>query len=197
MYWAENNHSLYCSGKSLLLLISTGDFMKKNLTLFFLFVLTLPVLAQEKEFSHDQALQRKNSVVLTLGGNGLFLSLSYDRIIVVRPTYFVDVAAGIGFVPGVAGANLPHQIIINKGKRSSFFMFGVGGTYEWNKTDASAFTETETYYYLSPIAGWKKIFSSHLVFSIYASPVIHIFGSGSCVEYPILPYGGIRLGYSF
>ena len=57
----------------------------------------------------------------------MFLSLSYDRIIVIRPGYFVDVAAGVGFTPSVARANLSHQIIINKGRKSSFFMFGAGG----------------------------------------------------------------------
>lgn len=171
--------------------------MKKICIIFLLLLLTLPVLAQKKTFTREQALQRKNNVSLTLGGNGLFLSVSYDRIIVVRPNYFVDVSAGLGIFPGFVGANIPHQIIINIGKRSSFFMFGVGGTYEWNKTNASGFTQKRISYNLSPIIGWKKILRCHLLFSIYANPMIHIAGSNLYLGYAVIPYGGISLGYTF
>ncbi|HDO06638.1 MAG TPA: hypothetical protein ENG85_03050 [Bacteroidetes bacterium] len=151
--------------------------IKKIVLISLVILFTLPVMAQKEIFPREQALQRKNNVSLTLGGNGLFLSLSYDRIIAVKPGYFIDANVGIGVFPGLAGANVSHQIIINKGKRSSFFMFGLGGTYEWHKTDASGFTETQTSYNLSPIMGWKKIFRNHLLFSIYASPMIHIAGN--------------------
>ncbi len=159
--------------------------MKKAALIFsVLLFTTLPVLAQKQPFTRQQALQHKNSISLTLGGNGLFLSVSYDRIVVVQPGWFMDVSAGIGIFPGLAGFNIPHQIVFNKGKRTSFFMFGAGGTYEQNKTDASGFTETERSYYFSPLAGWKKIFRSHLAFSIYASPLIYIAGSGG-TQYPV------------
>ena len=76
----------------------------------------------------------------------------------IRPGYFVDVAAGVGFTPSVARANLSHQIIINKGRKSSFFMFGAGGTYEWHKTDTSAFTETETQLLFQPCCRMEEVF---------------------------------------
>jgi hypothetical protein len=171
--------------------------MKKTALTFLVLLFTLPVMAQKEIFTREQALKQKNNVSLTVGGNGLFLSLSYDRIIAVKPRYFVDANVGMGISPGLAGAIISHQIIINKGKRSSFFMFGLGGTYEWHKTDASGFTETQTSYNLSPIMGWKKIFRNHLLFSIYASPMIHIAGNNLYMGYGIIPYAGMSFGYSF
>ncbi len=171
--------------------------MKKQLTLFLLLLWTISLVAQKIDFTKAQAVQQKNNVSLTLGGNGLFLSASYDRIISVKPGFFVDASAGIGIIPGVAGPVIPHQVIFNLGKKSSFLELGLGGTYEWHKTDASGFTETESSYHLSPIVGWKKIFKSHLLLCIYANPMIHIFGVYIYENRGILPYGGISFGYSF
>ncbi len=170
--------------------------MKKYLVLLFVLFLTLPALAQKTSFGREQALQRKNSVLLMLGGNGLFLSVSYDRVVVVQPGWFMDVSAGIGIFPGIAGFNVPHQIVFNKGKKTGFFLFGFGGTYEQNKTDASGFTKTEWSYYFSPLAGWKKIFRNRFTFGIFASPLIYVAGTGG-TQYPVWPYAGISLGYSF
>ncbi len=171
--------------------------MKKQLALFFVLLMAFPLMAQKKPFSREEALERKNNVSLTLGGNGLFLSLGYDRIILVKPGYFMDVTAGFGMLPGLGGNVIPQQIVFNWGKRNSFLMLGLGGTYEWHKTDASAFTQTETSYHLSLLAGWKKIFRSHLLFSIYASPMIHVAGTYLYQDWPVVPYAGISLGYSF
>lgn len=76
-------------------------------------------------------------------------------------------------------------------------MFGLGGTYEWHKTDESGFTESVTSYNLSPILGWKKLFRSHLLFSIYASPLIHIAGINLYEGYVVIPFAGISFGYAF
>lgn len=171
--------------------------IKKSILISLIILFTWPVLAQKKDFTRHEALQRKNSFVLTLGGNGLFLSLSYDRIIAVKPGYFMDANIGMGIFPGIDGVNISQQFIFNKGKRSSFFMFGLGGTYEWHKTDESGFTESVTSYNLSPIMGWKKIFHSHLLFSIYASPLIHVTGVNLYMGYAVIPYAGISFGYSF
>lgn len=174
--------------------------MRKIIFVFLSLLLTLPALAQKKEFTRQQALQRRNNVTLTLGGNGLFLSVSYDRILVVKSNYFVDASAGIGVFPGIAGGNIPHQIVINKGKRTSFFMIGLGGTYEWHKTDESGFTKSVNSYNLVPIIGWKKFFGSHLLFSIYASPLIHISGInlyGGGYGYGVIPYAGVSFGFTF
>ena len=171
--------------------------MKKYLVLFFVLILVLPVMAQKKDFTRHEALQRKNSFVLTLGGNGIFLSLSYDRILAAKPHYFVDANVGLGFIPMVSGTSFSQQVIFNLGKKTGFLMLGLGGTCEWDKTDASGFTKTETSYNLSPVIGWKKIFRSHLMFQVYASPMIHISGTYLIQDWPVAPFGGIGLGYTF
>lgn len=69
--------------------------MRKIFFIVIACLFSLPTLAQKKEFTREQAaLQRKNNVALTLGGNGLFLSVSYGRILVVKTDYFVE---GSGF----------------------------------------------------------------------------------------------------
>jgi hypothetical protein len=171
--------------------------MKKYLVLFLVLMMALPVLAQKKKLTHNEALQRKNSFVLTLGGNGIFLSLSYDRVLAVKPGFFVDANVGLGLIPMIGGTSFSQQLVFNLGKRTGFLMLGMGGTYEWHKTDASGFTQTKTSYHLSPIVGWKKIFRSHLIFSVYASPLIHISGAYMFEDWPVAPYGGIGLAYSF
>ncbi len=169
--------------------------MKKQLALFIMLLMAFPVLAQKKPFSRQEALQRKNNVSLTLGGNGLFLSLGYDRVLAAKPGFFVDANVGLGFIPMTGGVNFSHQLVFNLGKRTSFLMLGVGGTYLWSKSDASGCTKTKTSYHLSPIVGWKKIFRSHLLFTVYASPLISVYARG-CYN-PVIPYGGASFGYTF
>jgi len=169
--------------------------MKKPVITIIILLLTLPVLAQKKDFSREEAFQHKNSVALTLAGNGLFLSIDYDRILFVRPKVFMDANMGIGVSPWVSGIIYSHQLIVNVGKKTGFFMVGVGGTFGWFKTDSSGFTETVFHYYLSPIAGWKKIFRSHLFLTVYASPLIPVYASG-CYN-PVIPFGGASFGFTF
>ncbi len=169
--------------------------MKKTALIFLVLLFTLPVLAQKKKLTHNEALQRKNSIILTLGGNGIFLSLSYDRVLAAKPGFFVDANVGLGFIPMTGGTSFSHQLVFNLGKRTGFLMLGVGGTYLWSKSDASVCTKAKTSYHLSPIVGWKKIFRSHLLFTVYASPLIPVYARG-CYN-PVIPYGGASFGYTF
>ena len=169
--------------------------MRKAVLTFLVVLFTLSVLAQKKPFSRQEALQRKNNVSLTLGGNGLFLSLNYDRVLAAKPGFFVDANVGLGFIPMTGGTSFSHQLVFNLGKRTGFLMLGVGGTYLWSKSDASVCTKAKTSYHLSPIVGWKKIFRSHLLFTVYASPLIPVYASG-CYN-PVIPYGGASFGYTF
>jgi hypothetical protein len=164
---------------------------------FFIAGMVCSVWGQNKSFTRSDALSRKNNFALTLGGNGLFLSIDYDRILWVHPSYFVDLSAGFGVAPWHAGGIIPHQFVFNLGRKSGFLMLGIGGTYEWHKTDASAYTETVYSYFLSPLAGWKKIFKSHLIFKVYASPLILISGVAVVNDNRVTPMAGISLGYTF
>ncbi len=139
--------------------------------------------------------ERKNSVDLTIGGSGLFLSANYSRTIVAKQTYFMNASVGIGTVIMIGGISVPHQLTFNIGKRSSFLELGMGGTYWTGKSNESGYTETINSYYISPIVGWRKNFNNNLVFRVYANPLFYISGEQS--EYAVTPFMGICLGYNF
>ena len=159
-----------------------------------LFMSTMAFSQVNSDVTDNQKV-RKNSVDLTLGGSGLFLSANYSRTILVKPSYFVNASAGIGTVVMIGGVSVPHQLTFNFGKKSSFLELGLGGTFWTGKSNDSGYTETISSYYLSPIVGWRKNFDNNLVFRAYANPLIYISGAQS--EYAVTPFMGISLGYKF
>lgn len=142
---------------------------------------------------------RKNTIDLSIGGNGLFASVNYNRIIMTKSNYFISSLIGIGATPfvGVGGITLPHQITLNFGKTNSFVELGIGGSYWLGKSNASGYTETINSYQLSPIIGWRKHLVNNLVFRVYTNPLIHISGEKYIEDYSIIPYLGISFGYRF
>lgn len=171
--------------------IKTRNF---SLMLIGLFMSTMAFSQVNSDVTDNQKV-RRNSVDLTLGGSGLFLSANYSRTILVKPSYFVNASAGVGTVIMIGGVSLPHQLTINFGKKSSFLEVGLGGTFWTGKSNSSGYTETVSSYYLSPIVGWRKNFKNNLFFRVYANPLIYVSGEKS--DYAVTPYAGISLGYSF
>jgi len=162
-----------------------------------LFCLSAMVYGQESN-SLAESLERKNNIDITLGGMGLFTSINYNRIVSVKSNYFINTSVGIGIVPGVGGISYPHQLKFNLGSQNSFFELGVGGTYvDFESERTTGTKEKVTSYQLSPIIGWRKHFSNHLVFRPYASPLFHVSGEFYVEDYTVIPYGGIGLGYRF
>ena len=92
-------------------------------------LLSSMALSQETHESISKHRIRKNSVDLTLGGSGLFISANYGRIIMVEPNYFLNASVGIGTVIMIGGVSIPHQLTFNFGKKSSFLELGLGGTF--------------------------------------------------------------------
>jgi hypothetical protein len=158
-------------------------------------LMTTMAFCQEKQDDLGKSKVRKNSVDITLGGSGLFLSTNYSRVIMAKPNYFINASVGIGTVIMTGGITLPHQLTFNFGKKSSFLELGLGGTFWTGKSNDSGYTETINSYYLSPIVGWRKNFKNNLVFRVYTNPLFYISGEES--EHTITPYAGISLGYSF
>ncbi len=148
-------------------------------------------------FSQENIDLKKNSVDIAIGGNGLFISTNYSRIVLVKSNYFINTLVGIGTIMSVGGVTLPHQITFNFGENSSFLEVGVGGSFWSGKSNASGYTETITSYQLSPIIGWRKKFKSNLVFRVYANPLFHISGEYFIEDYSVVPFAGVSLGYSF
>ena len=163
--------------------------------LVFGLLLSSIVLSQETTNDLNKHRLRKNSIDLTLGGSGLFLSANYTRTIIVKPNYFVSASVGIGTVIMIGGVSVPHQLSFNIGKKSSFLELGLGGTYWTGKSNESGYTETISSYFLSPVVGWRKNFNNNLVFRVYANPLFYISGEQS--DYAITPFMGISLAYNF
>jgi len=162
-----------------------------------LIAMTLSLHSQNDDNEHSSHFVNKNSIDISLGGLGLFVSANYARTLMVRPTFFVVASAGIGTVPGIGGISVPHQITFNLGKKTSFLELGVGGSYWTGKSNSSGFTESINSYNLSPIIGWRKIIKSSFVFRVFASPLIHVLGEYYIEDYSVVPYGGVSFGYCF
>ena len=160
-------------------------------------LLLLLLALSSSTFSQENIDLKKNAVDIAIGGNGLFISTNYSRIVLVKPNYFINTLVGIGTIPSVGGVTLPHQITFNIGKNSSYLELGIGGTFWSGKSNSSGYSETVTSYQLSPIIGWRKNFKNNLVFRAYANPLFHISGEYFIEDYSVVPYAGVSLGYAF
>jgi len=141
-------------------------------------------------------LNKKNAVDLSVGGTGLFVSANYNRVLLVKPDYFIASSIGFGTIPIVGGFCYPHQLTVNIPKKDFFWEFGLGGSY-WNaKTNSSAYTETTHSYHLSPIIGYRQQMEK-LVFRAYVNPLIRVSGEYLLEDNSVLPYLGVSLGYCF
>ncbi len=165
--------------------------------IFFTLFLTNTSYCQFNDHDPGNTIIRKNIIDITLLGQGGFLSANYSRILLVRKKYFLIASIGIGMVPYYAGFSLPQQLTFNIGKKTSFLEAGLGGTCMHGKTDSSGYTETTTSYLLSPVIGWRKNFRSNLALRIYANPLISVSGAPAYEDWPVTPYAGFSLGYSF
>jgi hypothetical protein len=173
--------------------------MKKNkiISLVSLYFLLTSMMYSQENTNSIRKLERKNSIDLTVGGTGLFASINYNRVLLIKSNYFINTSVGVGAVPVTGGITIPHQLTFNFGKKNSFIELGLGGTYWSGKSNASGYTETLYSYQLSPIIGWRKHFNNNLIFRVYANPLFHVSGEYYIEDYPILPYLGLSLGYSF
>lgn len=168
---------------------------KISVSLMLLFM-SLVVFSQE-ENREDIYLIKKNSINLTAGGSGLFLSFNYEKYFFIKTNYYLSASVGIGFIPISGGVTIPHMITYNWGKKSNFLELGLGGTY-WsgtrNNTDKQ---ESVNSYNLSPVIGWKKHFKKNMILRIYTNPLINVFGENYIEDLTVMPYLGISLGYTF
>ncbi len=173
--------------------------MKKNriIGLISLYILLSGMAYGQENVGNIVKLERKNSIDLTIGGNGLFASVDYNRTLFIKSNYFVSASVGLGTVPFVGGITIPHQVTFNLGKKNSFIELGIGGSYWSGESNASGYTETLSSYQLSPIIGWRKHFNNNLIFRLYVNPLFHVFGEYYIENYSVLPYLGVSLGYCF
>jgi len=169
----------------------------KKLLIFIVVFITLLTTKLYSQQGLPFFLERKNIVDITLGGNGIFVSANYSRIVFIESNYFLCASVGIGTVPFIGGSVYPHQMSINFGKKRNFLELGLGGSYWIGKTNSSGYTLTTASYNFMPSIGYRAHFANNLVFRVYATPIKHLTGKSIYEDYPIFPYGGLSLGYSF
>ncbi len=171
-----------------------GIRMRRN-AVALLMLLFLGSVADGNGF-HEPGIQ-KNTVSVDLGGNGLFLSLSYGRVLIQKERCFIAGLLGVGSVPFIGGITIPHQVTFNLGKRRSFLEMGLGGTWWTGKSNASGYTETISFYHISPILGYRFQSGGGFLFRAYLNPLINLSGPPFIEDYRVIPYLGISLGYAF
>jgi hypothetical protein len=116
--------------------------MKTIILLIILLTSGTNLLAQNKE--EPTAKRPRNNVNLNLVGNASLISINYERLLLIKPIFFLSGELGIGYNTtvsfnffGAFGAEesgstnhltIPHHITGNLGKGRHFFEFGLGGT---------------------------------------------------------------------
>lgn len=140
---------------------------------------------------------KKNQLGVTIGGNGIGVSLHYGRSFLISSTRFMEVVVGVGSVPFAGGISVPHQITYNLGKNGNYLELGLGGTYWQGTDDATANQTSISSYQIYPLVGYRKQFRNHILLKAYINPFVHISGVHLYENNDIVPFGGLSIGYSF
>jgi hypothetical protein len=161
--------------------------------------------------------QRFNSVFLDLGGNGIFASVNYERLIYTNKesvNHFV--ALKLGYTPLITynAVNLTGTFNIGDGR--NYLEFGAGGGYYFQITTSN----NQPYAYFTPTLGYRRISSNGFLFRIYMSTITlqqqsttSNYSSGyyttngtyvnssvsnyTTYSYQTYPFLGISFGYTF
>ena len=153
--------------------------------------LTSDSFSQPYRKRYDQV---RNTIDITYGGSGLYLSGNYSRKFLIQKHFFLSTSIGTGTIFGLGGITLPHQCTFNFGRGYNFFETGVGGTF-WTQMGEGAVGRFS--YNVSPIVGYRREMVNDFVFRIYINPLIRLAGEYFYSGLSVIPFGGISLGYSF
>jgi len=157
-----------------------------NLLLIFLFT---------KVSAQDSTIHR-NSTYLELGGNGLWYSFNYDRIIKTKEKCYFSSRLGFSYLGNSdsSGMTLPLTASYLFGKNKSFFELGGGPTL------FHAFKEKITAVALFGIVGYRhqKLNKKGFMYRFTFNPFIgEISSDKGYWNWVFLPFGGISLGYNW
>ena len=102
----------------------------------------------EKKSKETESLVLKNAIYLELGGNGLFYSVNYDKVIVGRKSSHLVIRAGfspVGFISGDNSFLLPLEINVLLGKQNNFLEIGGGVSLFLGDDDYGSFENFATF----------------------------------------------------
>lgn len=159
--------------------------MKKFISFLLVLALTSPVWCQNTF--------RRNTVYGELAGNGIFLSLNYERQLASKPGFGVRLGVGHASANDKLGVTIPVGInyLVNLNSDKSYIHLGIGGT--WSQAAlVKAFTGLEDNSYtvsLVPSIGYRHQAKWGLMWHIGFAPIIS--------RYRFIPYPAFSLGASF
>jgi hypothetical protein len=168
--------------------------MRKFCLFLILFNLFNCLSAQQR----DENVQRPlNSINLNLLGDASIISINYDRMHVISPTFLLSTKIGMGYneefqlcIFGPCPApysyfTLPHHVTANFGRKKHFFEIGLGATVVSGITDVP--------YSVYPLAGYRfmPLNSGNLNFRLYGLVPIR-----EPDDYLVSPIG-LSVGMSF
>lgn len=156
-----------------------------------------PARAQDLDSALTETLKLRNTIEVGFFGSGLVISASYQRKLVIRPSWYMNLAAGIGTVPASGGITLPHQLSFNLGRRKNYLELGIAGTCWTGLSNVSGYTERKYSYQFSPLVGYRRQVYNGMVLRAYLNPLIHVAGEYYLETYTFIPYGGLGFGHSF
>ena len=169
----------------------------KKLTIFLICLLPAAILfAQSKK---DSTLVRPaNSISINLLGDFSLLSINYERVFVITPSFFIAGKLGVGFNEEFClfGCDdrekyltIPQHITGNFGKGKNFFEFGLGGSIISGHTVQDYTLYPMVGYRLQPLKSDKLNFRVYLQYPVTGYPAV----AEDILFIPI----GLSFGYCF
>lgn len=103
----------------------------KKIIILSAILLTFNLLKGQETFDSNS---KKNALSIeAIGTSASPLSLNYDRVLLVKPSYHINLSLGLGYFPFVKNWNpivgIPVNINMSMGKTKHFFEVGTGITY--------------------------------------------------------------------
>ncbi len=134
--------------------------MKKLVLVLIPLTISITLLAQYQEEPNE--MRPTKSLNLSLLGDVSLISINFEKLLIVKPTFILSSKLGFGFneefqicafgpcsSPPQKYLTIPHHVTANFGKGKSFFELGLGGTIiKGNKSQP---------YMLYPIIGYRIV----------------------------------------
>lgn len=187
------------NGGLLVTFISITSFLMRTPVLILRLSVVCLILSFPSE-GKDPGTRPLNTIALNLYGDASVLSIRYERLFPVSNWIFITGNTGIGFDEPTLGYTMgyntppdqymvtfPHQVTCNIGGGRHFFEFGLGGSF--------LFQESDTQYFLYPVAGYRMqpLRSDRLNIRLFG--VVPFSGTGD--EKMIINPVGVSIGFCF
>jgi hypothetical protein len=102
--------------------------LKYKFLVFLLFFCFVSKQSASQYVKEDEVLI-KNTIYVEVGGNGLFISLNYDRIIKQNGKFILTGRGGVSYLSFSKSLSVPITFSVLYGKRDYFFEIGSGPTF--------------------------------------------------------------------